>query len=171
MNLGVMASHEGTILQGVLMSRRYGTLRGTLQRRLREQLRVWDVTPERAIETKSSIVVLGRRGKQPVVVKVVANGHDEWGSGQVLDSFGGTGVVRLLDHAAGTLLLEQLRPGHSLASVRLDLGDEETTRILSDVILEMRPGPVPDGTPSVDSWGASFENHTARVGSLISLQT
>jgi len=39
---------------------------------------VWDVTPERAIETKSSIVVLGRRGKQPVVVKVVANGHDEW---------------------------------------------------------------------------------------------
>jgi streptomycin 6-kinase len=135
---------------------------------VRKRLRVWHVTPERAIETKGSIVVLGRRGEQPVAVKVMPNGHDEWFSGQVLKAFGGNGVVRLLDQADGALLLEQLRPGHSLASVGVKLGDEETTRILSDVILKMRPGPVPEGTPSVESWGASFGRYTSRASNLIS---
>jgi len=141
---------------------------GTLHRRLREQLRLWHVTPDRTIETKGSIVVLGRRAEQRVAVKVVPNGHDEWFSGRVLKAFGGNGVVRLLDQADGAFLLEQLRPGHSLASVGGHLGDEETTRILNDVILNMRPGPVPDGAPSVESWGASFGRYTSRGGDLIS---
>jgi streptomycin 6-kinase len=139
----------------------------TLHRRLQERLRLWQVTPERAIETKGSVVVLGRRGDQPVAVKFMSNGHDEWFSGQVLNAFDGNGVVRLLDRADGALLLEQLRPAHSLASVGVNLGDEEANRILSDVILKMRPGPVPDGTPSVESWGASFGHYTSRASDLI----
>ncbi|HEX7795695.1 MAG TPA: aminoglycoside phosphotransferase family protein [Vicinamibacterales bacterium] len=135
---------------------------------MRERLRVWHVTPERAIETKGSIVVLGRRGEQPVAVKVMPNGHDERLSGQVLNAFGGNGVVRLLDQSDGALLLEQLRPGHSLASLGVNLDDEETTGILSDVILKMSPGPVPEGTPSVESWGASFGRYTLRASNLIS---
>jgi streptomycin 6-kinase len=141
---------------------------GTLHQQLQDRLRAWHVTPERAIETKRSIVVLGRRGEQPVAVKIMPTGHDEWFSGQVLNAFGGNGVVRLLDQVDGALLLEQLRPGHSLASVGANLGDEETTRILNDVILKMRPGPVPDGTPSVESWGASFGRGTSRASDLIS---
>src|SRR5262245_42429525 len=109
----------------------------TLDRSVRERLQLWQVTPEHAIETKGSIVVLGRRREQAVAVKVMPNGHDEWFSGHVLTAFDGNGVVRLLDQADGALLLEQLRPGHSLASVGVTLGDEETTRILSDVILKM----------------------------------
>jgi hypothetical protein len=58
---------------------------GTLHRRVRDRLRLWQITPERAIETKGSIVVLGRRGEQPVAVKVMPNSHDEWFSGQVLN--------------------------------------------------------------------------------------
>jgi streptomycin 6-kinase len=128
--------------------------------RLQERVLAWHVTVDQLFDTASSVVAFGGRDQQPVVLKVVKHPGDEWSSGQVLEAFAGRGVVRILEHAEGAVLLERLVPGRSLADG--DLGDDEVTSILADVIGRMSPGPPPTAAPTIESWGQGFEPYLAR---------
>jgi streptomycin 6-kinase len=124
-----------------------------------ERVLAWRMSVEEVRETASSRVAFGHRDRQPVVMKVVRHGGDEWFAGQALAAFGGRGVVRMLEHGEGAVLLERLLPGTSL--VDEDLDDEEATTILAGVIGRMCPGPPPSTAPTIESWGHGFERYPA----------
>jgi streptomycin 6-kinase len=134
-----------------------------LRTRVEDRIRNWRVEVERISETDSSIIAFGRRGLQPVVLKVVKNPGDEWRAGAIVDAFEGQGVVRVYEHVDGAMLLERLRPGDALASVTLSGDDARATEILADVIRRMIPRPVVDGVPTVHDWGQAFERYTNRM--------
>src|SRR5262245_2211723 len=137
--------------------------RGTdLGRRVEERVRTWRVAVEHRTETESSVLLFGRRDDRPVVLKIVKHGGDEWTSGAVLEAFDGNGVVRVLDHAGGALLLERLSPGTSLTSLVLRGDDRRATEILADVMRRMSPRPPPTGSATVGDWGKGFARHAAR---------
>jgi streptomycin 6-kinase len=82
-------------------------------------------------------------------------------SGDVLEAFGGRGMVRLCGREPGVLLLERLDPGTPLATVVLNGDDEEATRILARTIAAMIPGSAPPGVPTAAAWGAAFDWYLA----------
>ena len=106
-----------------------------------------------------NVVVFGHRGQQPVVLKVIPRDSDERFSGPVLEAFEGRGIVRVLAHGDGALLLERLVPGRSLANEQIP--DDEATAIIAEVIGRMSPGPAPSVVPIVESWGKAFERYNA----------
>jgi hypothetical protein len=63
--------------------------------RLVERAAAWRVAVEDAFETESSLIAYGRRGSQPVVLKIVKRPGDEWRSGELLGEFDGRGIVRV----------------------------------------------------------------------------
>lgn len=132
---------------------------GTVQERLQERIGAWRVTVERVMETGTSLLAFGHRDRQAVVLKVTGKAGDEWRSGEVLEAFGGRGVVRALDHVEGAVLLERLVPGKPLTAA--GIGDEEATGILAAVIGGMSPGPPPPAVATVETWGGSFERYAA----------
>jgi streptomycin 6-kinase len=97
----------------------------------------WNVVVERRIDTESSILLFGRSGAQPVVLKLARHPGGEWSSGPVLEAFGGLGVVRALDHVEGAVLLEQLCPGDSLATLTLEGKDDNAWHVLAQNIRPM----------------------------------
>lgn len=98
----------------------------------------------------------GRRGAEPVVLKVV-RGAEERGFGALLARFGGHGTVRVLAQVPGAALLERLEPATPLATLSLSGEDEEAARILADVIAAMQEANAPaDEVPDVAAWGAAF---------------
>src|SRR5262245_28817880 len=142
--------------------------RGTdLGRRVEERVRTWRVAVEHRTETESSVLLFGRRDDRPVVLKIVKHGGDEWTSGAVLEAFDGNGVVRVLDHAGGALLLERLSPGTSLTSLVVSGADHRATGILTDVMRRMSPRPPPTEATTVEDWGKGFARHAARRDSSI----
>lgn len=130
-----------------------------LQLRLSERVLDWRVSVEEIVQTASSVIAFGRRGRQPVVLKVVKRPGDEWFSGQVLRAFAGRGVVRAIEHADGAVLLERLVPGCSL--VEAGIGEDEATAIIAGVVGRTSPGPPPRTSPTVDEWGKGFDRYTA----------
>ena len=102
-----------------------------------------------------------RAGHQPVVLKVSRNHGDEWQSGDVLTAFQGKGIVRLLDHVGGAVLLERLSPGDSLATMAINGDDDRATRVLAEVVGRVLPGPPPSACPSVEDWGLAFASYEA----------
>jgi len=124
--------------------------------RLKMYAMEWRVVVDATTETASSMVAYGRRHGEAVVLKIVRRTGDEWGSGQVLHSFGGRGVVRVLEYTDGAMLLEALSPGHSLVQLVLDGRDETATQVLAGVIGAMSPG-APVDCPSVELWGRGFD--------------
>lgn len=130
---------------------------GPAEERLAEHARAWGVAVEETLETPSSLVAFGSRGRLPVVLKVVRRPCDEWLSGEALEAFGGRGTVRALEHVGGAVLLERLDPGTPLAAVSLGGRDEEATEIIAGVIGRMRPSPAPPGAfVTVEEWGEGF---------------
>ena len=129
--------------------------------RLEDLLKAWDVVADRVVETDSAILAFGARGRQAVVLKVARNHGDEWRSGEVLRALQGPGVVRLLDHAAGAVLLERLTPGDSLATMSINGDDDRAARLLAQVIGRMSPVAPPRGVPSVEDWGRAFADYDA----------
>jgi streptomycin 6-kinase len=110
--------------------------------RLSEHARAWCVKVEDVLETATSLIAFGTRDvtateNQSVILKVIKEPGDEWGSGDVLASFDGHGVARVYEHEPGAALLERLRPGNSLVDLTLNGRDEEATDILADVIQQM----------------------------------
>jgi streptomycin 6-kinase len=106
------------------------------------------------LETASSYIAYGSRDERPVVLKIIKQRGDEWSSGDVLDAFDGRGVVRVLEHAGGVLLLERLRPGHSL----VDLPDDEATSRIASVVRAMTAASTPS-VPTVRDWGLGFDRY------------
>ncbi|HSU16106.1 aminoglycoside phosphotransferase family protein [Longimicrobium sp.] len=133
-----------------------------LAERMEERLRAWGVRPDSTRETESSLVAFGTRGGQPVVVKLVRRRGDEWDSGAVLAAFGGRGMVRVLGHVPGAMLLERLHPATLLAGMAIAGRDDEATEILADVIGRIStPAPPPPGCATVEEWARSFDRYLA----------
>jgi streptomycin 6-kinase len=108
-----------------------------LMQRVEERVRAWSVIVKNTRETQSSFVAFGRRGSQPVVLKVLRQPGDEWRCGEVLDAFDGRGIVGVYEYVEGAVLIERLNPGTALAAIALEGRGEEATDILAEVIQEM----------------------------------
>ena len=135
---------------------------GSLLERVEDCIRRWDLEVEDRRETAGSLLVFGRRRERPVVLKVIREPGDEWNSGEVLEAFGGKGVVGVREHIKGAVLLERLSPGTSLAQMALKGRDEEATTILAEVIQKMSPSAdLPQGIPTVQDWGRGFSSYLA----------
>ena len=134
---------------------------GDLRLRVEDRITAWRVSAERMTETDSSVLVFGRRADQAVVLKVIKRQQDEWLSGQVLQSFDGRGVVRLLEHNEGALLLERLNPGESLVSMAVSGCDRQATELIASVIRRMPDRDSLDGIPTVADLGRSFDRSPA----------
>jgi streptomycin 6-kinase len=120
------------------------------------------VEVERTLETESSVVAFGTRGGEPVVLKVVRREGDEWRSGEVLEAFGGRGMVRVLAHVPGAMLLERLDPGTPLAEMALGGRDDEATAIMAEVMLRMsNPDSGLHPFSSIEDWGRGFDHYLA----------
>src|SRR5262245_18382150 len=131
-----------------------------LHSRLQERVLAWNIRVEETVHATSSVVALGHRGHQPVVLKVVKQLDEEWYSGRVLETFAGGGTVRALAYVDGAVLLERLIPGTLLSDAKVS--DDEATAIIADVIGRMSPGRPPSTAPTIESWGEGFERHRAR---------
>jgi streptomycin 6-kinase len=140
-----------------------------LRSRVEDRIRAWRVVVERVSETESSIVAFGRRDSQPVTLKVVRNLGDEWRSGEILEAFGGKGVVQVYEYAEGAMLLERLTPGNSLVSMALDGRDDQATQILAEVIRKMSPRAPDKPVVTVQVWAKAFERHGASENCQIPL--
>jgi streptomycin 6-kinase len=140
---------------------------GQLEERFLERLGAWQVEVERSFQTETSMIALGRRGEQRVVVKVVERPGDEWSSGAIVKAFDGRGMVRVYDYIEGALLMEQLAPGSPLTGIALEGDDESATEILAGVIRSMSPGDPPPGTPTALELAEGFTRYRATGDSQI----
>lgn len=122
-------------------------------------VRAWGVAIERTVATKSSLIVHGKRGGKPVVLKVVKKPGDEWRCGEMTAQFGGRGVVQVYEHIAGAALLEKLSPGEPLAALTLAGRDDEATDVLAMLLGRMAPGDPPEGCPTAEQWGGAFARY------------
>jgi len=114
------------------------------------------------METPSSFVAFGTRDDQPVVLKVLRQPGDEWRSGEVLEAFDGTGMVRVYEYVEGAVLLERLYPGTSLVEIALQGRDEEATEIIAEVIQRLsHPRGSLQGFATAEDWGKSFQRYLA----------
>ncbi len=132
-----------------------------LENRVQNRIAAWQVTVERLTETESSVLVFGYRENQPVVLKVIKHQGDEWRSGEVLDAFGGIGVVTVIDYIDGALLLERILPGDSLVNKSLSSADDEATTVLAETIMKMSHRAPACSVPTVEDWGKGFERYAA----------
>ena len=98
------------------------------------------------------------------MLKLIRERGDEWHSGRVLAAFDGRGVVEVLEHMDGALLMERLVPGTSLSSV---IDDGEATVIMADVIRRMSPGPPPESARSVEDLGQALRRYRDSGGKEI----
>ena len=124
--------------------------------------RRWHVEVDSRIETDSSLIVFGRRGADPVVLKVVKQPGDEWRSGEVVNAFGARGVVRALEYDDGAALLERIVPGTKLVELTKAGHDDAATNAIADVIAAMAPDATPSWCPTVNEWGRGFARYLGR---------
>jgi streptomycin 6-kinase len=142
------------------------------RKRLVERAGAWRVVVDDVFETESSLIAYARRGAHAEVLKIVKRPGDEWHSGDVLDEFGGRGVVRALEHVGGAILMERLSPGHSLVELTLADRDAEATAVIAGVIREMTSEPSvissSNAHPTVEDWGKGFTRYTATHDTKVS---
>ena len=124
--------------------------------------RRWSVEIDSRIETESSLIAFGHRGAEHVALKVVKQAGDEWRSGEVVNAFGGRGVVRTLEYEDGAVLLERIVPGTSLVDLTRSGHDQAATEILADLIATMAPNVAPPWCPTVSDWGRGFPRYAGR---------
>jgi streptomycin 6-kinase len=132
-----------------------------LRQRVEALVGEWNVTVQDTSETESSFLVFGTCRDQPVVLKVVKRPGDEWHSGEVLQAFGGNGVVRVYEYVEGAVLLERAIPAESLVSMAIDGRDGEANTILADVIQRMSGCTPPRRCPTVHDWAKGFDRYLA----------
>ena len=136
--------------------------------RLEERARAWSVSVEHTRDSETSLLGFGRRGGQPVVLKLVKQAGDEWQAGKIARAFGGHGIARVLECDDGAVLLERLTPGYSLARLTLNGRDDEAIDILAETIQTMsgHATPPPD-CATVRGWAAAFDRYVARADDRI----
>lgn len=108
-------------------------------------------------ETHTSCLLLGTRGHDPVVLKVIKRQGDEWHSGGILQAFAGRGVVRVYEQVEGAVLLERAVPAESLVRLALEGRDDEATAILAGIIQQMAGCVPPHECATVGDWAKGFE--------------
>src|SRR4030095_3104271 len=114
----------------------------TLDERFAAHAREWDVTVAEVRTTETSQLGFGTRRHRQVVLKVIRKENsEEWRCGDVLEAFGGAGVIRPIEYAAGAVLLPRILPGCDLASQCVDGGDEEATEIIANLLKRMSDTP------------------------------
>ena len=142
---------------------------GQLDRML-EYAHRWGVVVDSKLETESAVIAFGSRDvgvceSQPVVLKVIKREGDEWHSGKSLRAFAGKGTVRVYEHMPGAVLMERLRPGHSLAGMSSTGDDEQAIEVLAGVIEQMSLTPNPasawPGVVTVWDWAKGFDRYLA----------
>lgn len=138
-----------------------------LGRRVDERIAAWRIVVDRFVETESSVLAFGRRGDQPVVLKVVRNPGEEWRCGEVLEAFGGNGTVRVYEYMDGAVLLEHLEPGTPLVSLVRSGFDDEATDILADVIARMSPVKLPSAVVASQDRSGALVSYLASEDSSI----
>jgi streptomycin 6-kinase len=133
-----------------------------LIQRVEDRIRDWNLVVENTLETQSSFIAFGRRGNQPVVLKVMRQPGDEWRCGEVLSAFDGKGIVQVYEYIEGAVLLERLNPGTQLASIALHGQDDKATEILAEVIQRMSHSrEALESFVTVSDWGRGFERYLA----------
>lgn len=106
--------------------------------RLAECAQEWNVEVEKTITTETSLIGFGKRDGAPVVLKVIRKkGTEEWRSGEFLKAFDGRGMVPLLEHTYGAVLLRRLTPGNDLVALSMNGRDDEATEIIAGIIEQM----------------------------------
>jgi streptomycin 6-kinase len=137
-------------------------IRRAIEERVEERIRDWGVVVHDTQETQSSFIAFGKRGNQPVVLKILRQPGDEWRSGEVLDAFDGKGVAQVYEYVEGAVLLERLSPGTSLADIALAGRDDEATEILAEVIQRMsNPRESSSAFVTAQDWGKGFDRYLA----------
>jgi streptomycin 6-kinase len=122
--------------------------------------RRWRVTIDSVSETLTSHIAYGRRGADPVVLKLSKANGDEADSGAVAAAFAGHGMVRVLEHQRGAALLERLLPGTPLTDVAVSDNDEQATEALGEVVSAMRAtNPPVEGYATAEHWELGFERY------------
>lgn len=97
--------------------------------------RCWGVSIKETRATETSLIGFGTRGNQPIVLKVIRKENsEEWRCGEILRAFDGQGMIRVIEHANGAVLLPRLTPGHNLGSLCLEGKDDEATEIIAAII-------------------------------------
>jgi streptomycin 6-kinase len=120
----------------------------------------WNVRVENVVQTPSSLIAFGICRDREVVLKVIRQPGDEWYGGHAAAAFLGRGVVTVLEHAPGEMLLERLRPGTALTELTLSGRDEEAVRTAAGVLREMKQLVVAGvGAPAAETWGHAFERY------------
>jgi streptomycin 6-kinase len=125
----------------------------------------WDLRLEGPpVMSASGCVAFGRRGAQPVVVKVLAPGSDEGQGIEALRHFGGQGSVALLAATTDAALLERAQPGIPLSRLVHAGRDDEATAALCEVVAALHRVPAPVGAaaagyPNVERWGEAFRRY------------
>ena len=145
-------SHSATAVTNA-RSRKRPTPAGRPQSRMARGDRACRPDPDVHPRVRSSVADAGRLESRQ-------GSRREWRAGEVLQAFGGLGVVRVYEHGSGGLLLERLDPGTSLASLAL-ADDDEATRIVARTIAAMAPVDSPAGVPGVREWGRAFGSYLA----------
>lgn len=133
-----------------------------LAERIEESICRRDIVVQTTIETHTSFVAFGKRNDQPVVLKVLRQPGDEWRSGEVLETFAGSGMVRVYEYVEGAVLLERLYPGTSLVEIALQGRDEEAVEIIAEVIQRLsHPRSLLQRVATAEDWGKSFQSYLA----------
>jgi len=102
-------------------------------------------------------VAFVRRGAQPLVLKLLPPGSDEWRSGEVLTHWDGLGAVRLIEQAPGAVLIERARPGDDLSAMVQAGRDDAATLILCEVMRQLnRSAPAGTSFRTIADWGQGF---------------
>ena len=110
----------------------------TVHERFAAHARDWGVSVEEIRTTDTSRLGFGTIGNHAVVLKVIRHeDSEEWRCGELLDAFGGNGMVQPIAHSPGAVLLRRLVPGYDLASVCLAGRDDEATAIIASLIQRM----------------------------------
>jgi streptomycin 6-kinase len=105
------------------------------------------------------------------VLKVIRKEDgEEWHCGAALEAFGGQGVIRPLEHAAGAVLLPRLQPGHDLASLYVEDRDDEATEIIASLIERLPVVSAPRGVASVDRLRGDFSRFRDGAAGFIPAQ-
>lgn len=119
----------------------------------------WNVMIEETRETETSLLGFGVRAGVRVVLKITKKSGDESHSGKVLSAFAGDGVVRVYESETDAVLLERLEPGGDLVDLVRRGEDDESTRILAQVIGKLAHRVAPAECPTVADWGRGFDRY------------
>jgi streptomycin 6-kinase len=105
--------------------------------RLDAHVRQWGITVDDVRTTETSLLAVGTRRGQRVVLKVARTEGEEWRCGELVAAFEGHGLVRALEYQDGVALLERLDPGDDLSGLSMRGRDDEATAIIADIIGRM----------------------------------